>query len=167
MIRRLSSAVMALALAIGIMAVVPGHAAAYSCYGSSCDGRNPVQYGCNLDGVTAETVPILTNGSYGTQVGWFQLWYSTNCGAAWVGIGNTRTVTTTQATGIYRSNGGPYYDPFTIPTYCPTQCKDTVGPGKTSFGMMLSRSDNSYYIYRGYICTTSSCTSRWWSQAIG
>ncbi|MFE3760879.1 DUF2690 domain-containing protein [Streptomyces sp. NPDC059104] len=54
--------------------------ASASCYGSTCDGQDPIAAGCNADATTAEAVS--------TRAGRIELRYSRACGANWARLVN-------------------------------------------------------------------------------
>ena len=61
--------------------VVPHSAAAAGCYGTGCNGRDPIEMGCHYDAYTVSSTPITTQN--GTVVGRVELRWSPRCQANW------------------------------------------------------------------------------------
>lgn len=84
---------LALALAVGLVAAVPGSASAVTCSGSGCNGRDPQEYGCSSG---AQTHITLTASGYyqqtktDTQVA--SLRWTNSCGrVAWLRVNHQAT----------------------------------------------------------------------------
>jgi Protein of unknown function (DUF2690) len=108
--RRIAALSVVIALtSVGLLTGQPSAAAA-SCRGSSCNGKNPVTMGCAADAVTINSVvdeDRASGGTFGRQV--VQLRYSRKCNASWSRVtgtaGGTAAVTSSAAyMGGYKSS---------------------------------------------------------------
>ncbi|NUQ97956.1 MAG: DUF2690 domain-containing protein [Streptomyces sp.] len=93
--------------AAGLLAVPAAHAAtvqpAVGCYGSSCDGKDPVQMGCDSGAYTAASVS--------TPQGFVELRYSAACAANWARISNSSAGTWFYAQDCGNGYNQQYYVP--------------------------------------------------------
>jgi hypothetical protein len=107
-LRKRLTGMLALA-ALGAVVIVPlsaSPASAATCYGASCNDKNPYDYGCVSDAVTIYTVNHV--GTWGTGI--LQLRYSPSCGAAWAkivddGTANTDWIYVQNTLGNFESQG--------------------------------------------------------------
>ncbi len=82
---RLSALIALFLLAVGL-SVMP-RAQAATCYGTSCNGKNPATTGCTYNSYLARQWPVVyaSNGQAVSGV-YMQLYYSRSCGTNWVRV---------------------------------------------------------------------------------
>jgi hypothetical protein len=155
--RRIILAGMAAILGLGLLATAPSTAAAASCYGSSCTGKNPNTYGCSA--FDAPQSPeyagwLMFRTGTSTYLGYETLRVSTNCGAVWGKAYNTSNATVCIYQYLKVDNGSPRY----------AQTEVVTGPhGYSYMNAMVGYSPGHVYqawaVERSYNATTRTCSS--------